>query len=147
MAVASADLGSAVAKPQVEAYDQMLQITGGRMTLADQQRALQQLLKLLNTPQKMEPAIQECSWYKVKKGDRYLLKLGLAPSHPLHELVDVIYVVLGCLAASRSDGPPPKGPQARQIGRCPIGSTEGDKLCALQSFSELAKPVLKALRS
>ena len=117
VAVCEANLGgvSAEGKAFLETYNKMLEIVGGRRNITDQQQALTQLLTILDTPQKFAPAILACEWRKVKQGDKYLLRFAIAPAHPLHELADVVHVVLSLLSEERRDGPPPKGPLLRKL--------------------------------
>ena len=99
----------------MQKYDQMTRITGGRRTLAEQQAALKLLPGFLDTPEKLESAITICDWRETKKADKFILKIAIAPAHPLHELMDVIHTTLMILSTSRKDGTPPREPLVRQI--------------------------------
>ena len=86
----------------------------GRLSLERQHSGMKTLMKLYTTPEQFEPMIQECEWRKVKKGDKYLLRLQVAPAHPLHSLMDVVHFVIETLTDERRDGPPPRGPAWRR---------------------------------
>ena len=73
-----------------------------------QQEILKLLIKEYQTPQLMQPEIQECSWFKAKKGGKFVLVLALQPHSPLHQTLGFVHFCLEALGAGPTFGSPPR---------------------------------------
>ena len=122
--IATADLTQVEgeALKYVQEQDKIAELTR-TIKVAEQQALLQHLLKSYVTAKHMEPEIAHCQFFKCKKpskGDtsaRYFFSIELQGHSPLVHCYPFIRVAMIGAGAVYADGPPPLGPQIRDIPR------------------------------
>ena len=118
LAISKVDLKAlgAVEQQYMVWFDQIATQTG-TPSVAAQLGLLKELLKTLDTAQKLEPEIAVCQFFKTKKASKYIFAIEFQPYSPFRHTYDLIRLVLSAAGGVAADGSPPRGPQIRDIPR------------------------------
>ena len=87
--------------------DKLLAIVN-KPSISKERDILEQLLNMYTTPDQLLPEIAACVWFKVKKIEKYLLRLSIRTWIPLHQTWDFMQTAFVCTGAQPQDGPPPR---------------------------------------